>query len=316
MPKIIFDTAIGSSNLGDHIIMDAVHPLLEELFEDEFLLQIATHQRIHPMDLPSLRKYDLALVGGTNLLKNDNLRYSQWKVGPQEMLVLRNKVLLLGVGWWQYQQKPISGYSRSLYRNLLNNRFQHSVRDQYTKEKLASIGIENVINTGCPTVWMLDEAHCAQIDTTRQKKVVTTITDYLRDPQRDRQMLETLKTHYEEVHLWLQGSKDLEYVQGLTEGLHYIAPKLSAFDRFLENEECDYVGTRLHAGIRALQYKRRALIIGIDNRALEMRRDISLPVLERAKIGSLPEWIEQEAAIQLKVDQTAIRTWKAQFSDQ
>lgn len=316
MPKIIFDTAIGSSNLGDHIIMDAVHPILEELFEDEFLLQIATHQRIHPLDLPSLRSYDLAVVGGTNLLKNDNLRYSQWKVGPQEMLVLKNKVLLLGVGWWQYQKKPVSGYSRALYKSLLSHRFQHSVRDQYTKEKLASIGIRNVINTGCPTVWMLDEAHCAGIDTSRKKKVVTTITDYLRDPERDRQMLEILQSNYEEVHLWLQGSQDLKYVQSLIGGLHYIAPKLSAFDRFLEEEDCDYVGTRLHAGIRALQYKRRALIIGIDNRALEMRRDIGLPVLERTQIHSLPQWIEQEAAIELKVDQSAIAAWKTQFTNQ
>src|SRR5690554_1315779 len=126
MPKIIFDTAIGSTNLGDHIIMDAVNRIAEELFADDFVINIATHQRIHPLDLPPLRNYDLALVGGTNLLKNDNVLRAQWQVGLKELAVLRNKAVLFGVGWWQYQDRPVSPYSRLLYRSLLSARHQHA----------------------------------------------------------------------------------------------------------------------------------------------------------------------------------------------
>lgn len=324
MPKIIFDTAIGSSNLGDHIIMDAVNRIVEELFMDDFVINIATHQRIHAYDLPVLRKYDLALVGGTNLLKNDNIRDSQWKIGLKELMAFRHKAVLLGVGWWQYQEKSISTYSRLLYRNILSQNHLHAVRDGYTQQKLASIGIANVINTGCPTVWELDEAHCSQIEGRKQPLVVTTITDYMRQPEKDRQMLETLLREYKEVHVWLQGSKDKPYLdqlmsvksQGADTGsgnLHYIAPKLSAFDRFLEENECDYVGTRLHAGIRAIQKKRRSIIIGIDNRAIEMRKDIGLNVLERAKMESLPDFIYREEPVLLHQDWQAIRRWKNQF---
>lgn len=314
MPKIVFDTAIGSSNLGDHIIMDAVNQIAGTLFAEDFVINIATHQRIHPLDLPTLRGYDLALVGGTNLLKNDNLLRPQWQIGMKEVAVLRNKAVLLGVGWWQYQDRAVSRYSRLLYRNLLSDRHQHAVRDSYTLKKLASIGITNVINTGCPTVWDLDQTHCAAIDPHPQEVVVTTITDYMRDPVRDRKMLETLKQSYKEVHVWVQGSRDLEYVQSLCEGLRFIAPKLDAFDRFLETQDCDYVGTRLHAGIRALQKKRRAIIIGIDNRALEMQKDIRLPVLDRREIETLGERIAKAEPVDLQVDHSAIYRWKSQFN--
>lgn len=314
MSKIIFDTAIGSTNLGDHIIMDAVHQITEELFPDEFLLQIATHQRIHPLDLPTLRPYDMAVVGGTNLLKNDNIRYSQWKVGLKELSVLKNKVVLLGVGWWQYQNKPLSPYSRFLYRQLLAKQWSHSVRDSYTLKKLTSAGIHNVLNTGCPTVWSLDAEHCRQIPVEKSDTVVTTVTDYLRDPERDKHMLETLKAQYKEVFLWLQGSKDLEYVRQLSDDVQVIPPKLAAFDRFLENRSCDYIGTRLHAGIRALQKKRRSLIIGIDNRALEMQKDIGIQVLARSNMDALPVWIHQHNPVELRIHWEAIAAWKSQFT--
>lgn len=316
MPKIIFDTAIGSSNLGDHIIMDAVNQIVEELFVDDFVINIATHQRIHTLDLPMLRKYDLALVGGTNLLKNDNIHDSQWKIGLKELLAFRHKAVLLGVGWWQYQDRAISAYSRLLYRNMLSPHFLHAVRDGYTQQKLVSIGIRNVINTGCPTVWMLDEAHCRQINVGKKPLVVTTITDYMRHPEKDRQMLDTLLKEYAGVYVWLQGSGDkpyLERLMGENSGLNFIAPKLSVFDRFLEENDCEYVGTRLHAGIRALQKKRRAIIIGIDNRALEMRKDIGLNVLERSRMEELSDLIYREEPVQLDQGWEAISRWKSQF---
>src|SRR5690606_6629126 len=175
------------------------------------------------------------------------------------------------------------------------------------------IGIRNVVNTGCPTVWGLDEPHCSQINPQKRDTVITTLTDYMRDPDRDRRMFEILKKHYRTVYVWVQGSKERAYIESLTSGIHYIAPKLSAFDAFLEKEPCDYVGTRLHAGIRALQKKRKAIIIGIDNRALEMRNDIGLNVIERQRIDSLEEKIHEEMSVKLYLDTDAIHRWKTQF---
>jgi len=313
MPKIIFDTSIGTTNLGDHIIMDSVNQLVDELFLDDFVISVPTHFSLHPKDLPKLRKYDTGIIGGTNLLKNDTLRKSQWKVGLKDLLVLRHKAVLLGVGWWQYQEKPVSAYSRMMYKGLLSRKYLHAVRDNYTLRKLNEIGIKNVVNTGCPTVWGLDEPHCSQINPRKRDLVVTTITDYMRDPDRDRLMLEILKKHYRKVYVWIQGSKDQSYIESLTSDVHYIPPKLSAFDTFLEHHPCEYVGTRLHAGIRALQKKRKAIIIGIDNRALEMRNDIGLNVLERQRMELLEAKIHEEMSVKLYLDNDAIQQWKTQF---
>ncbi len=314
MPKIIFDTSIGTTNLGDHIIMDSVNRIADELFKDDFVINVPTHFSLHPKDLLKLRKYDLGIVGGTNLLKNNTLNKSQWKVGLKDVSVLRHKAVLLGVGWWQYQDKPVSWYSRMMYRSLFSKKYLHAVRDNYTLQKLNDMGIKNVVNTGCPTVWGLDEPHCSQINPAKRDTVVTTITDYMRDTEKDRQMLEILKKHYRQVYVWIQGAKDRPYIESLTTDIQYIAPKLSAFDSFLENEPCEYVGTRLHAGIRALQKKRKAIIIGIDNRALEMRNDIGLNVLERQRIELLEEQIHEEGSIKLYLDNDTIQRWKAQFT--
>lgn len=313
MPKIIFDTSIATTNLGDHIIMDAVNQIVNELFTDDFVINIPTHFSIHPLDLPALRKYDTALVGGTNLLKNNTFGKPQWKVAMKDLLALRHKVVLLGVGWWQYQDKPVSLYSKWMYKALFSKRYLHAVRDNYTLQKLAEIGIKNVINTGCPTVWGLDEPHLSQINPRKRDTVVTTVTDYLRDPERDRLLLETLKRNYRDVYVWIQGSKDRAYIESLTSDVQYIAPKLSAFDTFLEKESCEYVGTRLHAGIRALQKRRKALIIGIDNRAIEMRNDIGLNVLERQRIDLLEKKIHEEMSVKLYLNTGAIQRWKTQF---
>lgn len=315
MPKIIFDTATGSTNLGDFIIMDSVNEIANEILAKDFLLHIPTHLRIHPLDLPQLRKYEMAWVGGTNLLKNEQFLNSQWKIDASCLPFFSQKTILMGVGWWQYQPSLPSLYTKWFLNNLLSNQYLHSVRDEYTKTKLAEFGIRNVINTGCPTVWRLNPDLCAQIPVRKSRKVVTTITDYLKNPSQDKKMLLTLKENYEEVHIWIQGSQDEPYVKSLVDGLKVIGPKLSLFDAFLEKEECDYIGTRLHAGIRAMQKKRRSLIIGIDNRAQEMNRDIGLPVLNRNEIEKLPEFINNDVLTELKIDWEAIQTWKNQFQN-
>lgn len=294
--------------------MDAVNGLADELFEDDFVINLSSHFAIHPWDLPRLRKYDTALVGGTNLLKNNTFRKPQWRVSMKDLLVLRHKVVLFGVGWWQYQQRPVSLYNRMMYKTLFSKKYLHAVRDNYTANKLQEIGIRNVINTGCPTVWGLNEAHCSQINPQKRDIVVTTITDYMRDAEKDKAMLDTLKRNYREVHVWIQGSKDKDYIDSLATDIQFIAPKLNAFDTFLESQPCEYVGTRLHAGIRAMQKKRKAVIIGIDNRAIEMRNDIGLNVLERQRMDALEERIHEETSVKLYLDHKSIERWKAQFA--
>jgi ABC-type amino acid transport system permease subunit len=148
----------------------------------------------------------------------------------------------------------------------------------------------------------------------KAKRVVTTLTDYRKDPEKDTMMLETLKRHYPSVELWLQGTGDLAYFKSLkVSGVATIAPSLGAFDASLTSDSTDFIGTRLHAGIRAMQKGQRALIVSVDNRATEMGRDFQLPVLSRTAMKTLDEYIETAPATKITLPIESITAWRNQF---
>ncbi|WP_185157812.1 polysaccharide pyruvyl transferase family protein [Klebsiella pneumoniae] len=100
-----------------------------------------------------------------------------------------------------------------IFTKILSNEHLHSVRDQYTADMLKSIGITNVINTGCPTMWDLSKEHCEKIPHRKADNVITTITDYNTDVQSDKNMLDLLLSKYDSVYLWLQGDGDLKFLK-------------------------------------------------------------------------------------------------------
>lgn len=145
---------------------------------------------------------------------------------------------------------------------------------------------------------------------------MTTVTDYMVDPEKDIYMLETLKKHYEKTYIWIQGQVDYQYLKTLTNLGPYqiIPPSLESLDEVLYKEDVDYIGTRLHAGIRSMNIGNRSLVIGVDNRARAMKSDINLPVLERDEMQEkLEEKIEQEWKTEIHLPVREIERWKKQF---
>ena len=110
----------------------------------------------------------------------------------------RTHVILLGAGWYQYQDEP-TGYTKRILKTLLDGQYLHAVRDEYTRQRLLKLGITNVLNTACPTMWGLTADKCAQIPTHKAERVVTTLTDYRSSTEQDAQMLTMLQKHYREV---------------------------------------------------------------------------------------------------------------------
>ena len=77
----------------------------------------------------------------------------------------------------------------------------------------------------------------------------------------------------------------------------------------------DYVGTRLHGGIRALQKNIRTIIIGVDNRALEKKKDFHLPVIDRNEIEDLEYLIQKDYKLDIKLPNDNINKFKKSFLD-
>lgn len=310
----IVDTTISSFNLGNEIIMDSVNNVINELFPESFLFRIPWEGKLSAKSLRYMAESDFTFFGGTNSLSSHLLRYKQHGFRLKDLLTFRSLVSL-GMGWWSYQNKP-DFYSGFFWRTLLSNSCMHSVRDEYTKTMLASIGIKNTLNTSCPTTWSLTESHCAGIPKSKSENVVTTLTDYNPSLDQDKKMLEVLFDSYKSVSIWLQGHKDILRFKSLLSSfpdIRLIPPKLSLYDKFLLENQCDYVGTRLHGGIRALQQSRRAIIIYIDNRALEISKDINLNVCARGDLDSISNFANSSIETNINLPTDNIRLWKDQF---
>lgn len=309
---MLFDTSVSSKNIGDQIIMDSIRPLLRLIFPKCIFVNVPTHEYTGTEALKLIEQAEHSFVCGTNLLASHVNDYKQWKLQGTDAFLLSN-LTLLGVGWWQYQEKP-NAYTQFLYRRILSDTAMHSVRDGYTKKQLAAAGVTNVFNTSCPTTWRLTRRHLARIPKEPSDTVVFTFTDYAKNPEADQAIIEALSRKYKHVYCWLQGANDYAYAKTLSvENIKFIAPTLEAYIEFLETYPCDYVGTRLHGGIRALQAGRRALILAVDNRATEISDDIGLPVVQRNAVKTFERTLENGWNIDIHVPYAEIDAWVKQF---
>lgn len=310
---VVFDPSQVTDNLGDFIIMDAVNAALYKMFPEDYLFHVPTHDRPGKGGLEQIAKSPVSFVGGTNMLTSHWLWYRQWKLNILDVPKVKNAVLC-GVGWHKYQSVPdfVTAY---ILRSMLSKTYLHSVRDRYTEKHLHTIGIKNVVYTGCPTMWNLTPEHCQTVPVRKAKVAVMTVTEYLKNIEVDRAWMEAVLKNYEQVYFWSQMFEDLEYAKSqVGSKIKIIAPTLAAYNEFLANNDCDFVGNRLHGGIRALQHGRRSLILEVDNRAAEIGRDTGLQTLPRADIPAIEQWINQPKPVSIRMPFEQIDKWKRQFA--
>ena len=312
---VVFNTAENTDNLGDFIIMQYCKEYLWQLFKCNYI-NISTHKVPSPKEEEVVKETKYKFVCGTNLMTSHIEEWWNWRLpdGFRKKMNYRN-VILLGVGWWGYQDE-CSDYSKLIYRSLLNPCILHSVRDHYTEKKLRAAGIKNVINTGCPTMWNLTPEFCTEIPCRKAENVITTLTDYRQDVKNDNIMLQILSENYTNIYLWLQGRQDEQYLKMLDLPFNVIIiPRdLEAYERRLIQGNVDYVGTRLHAGIFALNHKVRSIIVAVDNRAIEIAKDTNLPIVRRERIADeLYKKINAVDHTVIKIPLENIKKFKDQF---
>lgn len=322
----IFNTSIGSSNLGDHIIMDSVLKEMSALIYNRQQIHFSSHDAhlYNALKLQKIVKYNL--LCGTNCLGSKMWYRPAWAVNIFTAGFIKPTVTL-GVGWGAYQKDP-DFYSKKLLKKILLSDGMLSVRDEYTKQKLEKVGFNNVVNTACLTMWGLNSEKCKLIainNKNKASKVVYTLTDYAPDFARDFLSIKILLENYEKVLIWIQGARDWNYFKELVgkefqyfskvkNRIEVIPPVLSTYDNILTQGDVDYVGTRLHGGIRALQKGVRTIIIGVDNRALEKKKDFNLPVINRKEIEELNNMINIPYNLDIKLPTQDIIKFKEWFS--
>lgn len=322
---LLFDTAISTSNLGDEIIYSDVKKGLKNLLDESMVFRMGTHvanysgfQLLAKRDIKIMRLCDWAdykFVCGTNLLV-DNLK----KVNPQWMLnpinsQLYKDAILIGVGKVSDYEMP-NKYTEAIYKKTLSHDFKHSVRDEATKKVLERMGFQ-AINTGCPTLWGFTEEKCKKVPTKKASRAVFSVSGYYstKDPIADKKMIECLRKNYGELYAWIQTVVDEKYLNDLeeAEGIKCIY-SLNKYEELLNEGDIDYVGTRLHGGVFALQHNCRSLIVSIDQRAEGFFESNNIPIIRRSNIEDLDKVINSEIITDIRVDRMAIEEFLSQFS--
>lgn len=338
-----------SSNLGDLIIEEAVIAQLARLLGAQFeLVRISTHS--YPPYRSFLRQISQSryiFVGGSNLLHPPFGRLSKWRLRTLHRLMI-SRAILLGCGWGRYLELTPTRIDQLKLQLTLSRRLIHSVRDSYTLDKLMPY-LEgfSILNTGCPSTWDFELYDYGRLQREKSDVCLLTLTDFAQDVQRDTQLMAIAFANYQHVLFWPQGFGDLQYfmqllsacpcsdrilVSGLDSVKKFILslgsnPErrcLGILDHSYEEYKSllgsteikyDYMGTRLHGGIKSLSSYRRTLIIGIDNRAIEMANDIGLPV---SAAKSIEQWRAFATGaspydVKFRLNKAAINSWKSQF---
>lgn len=323
MKKIVlFNPAEGTLNSGDFIIEKYIKEEMRFLLSNAIVANIGTHLPISH-GYQNIRKNitrracdeaKYKFLCGSSMIKTSLLRISpDWSLNLSSIPYYRNSIAIgIGMGKNSSFYDP---YTRYIYKKIFSKEYIHSTRDEKTKIFLENNGFK-AINTGCPTLWGVTDDLCKQVPCQRKKKVIFTLT-YNNPSPDDKLLIDILSSEYEELYFWVQGYGDLDYLKSLTDinKIHIIGHSLSAYENFLENAtDCDYVGTRLHAGIFAIRHKVRSIILTIDNRAEDMRETYNLPVIFRNQIkGKLKSFINSSFETSIRIPTEKIKIWKEQF---
>ena len=322
MEKIIlFDTEQGTQNLGDYIIMESIQREMEYVLKNKFITHFSTHTPIarfyqnftNNIVKRACNAAKYKFICGTNIIKYSlRVLCPDFNINIFNTLYYKNSICV-GVGC-DNNAKKADLYTKYIYKHIFSKEYIHSTRDERTKKFLESMGIK-AINTGCPTLWGFSKEKCEKIPTQKANNVIFTLTSYKKNPKEDQILIDVLKKNYKKVYFWVQGSEDMEYFETLnnTEEIEIVNPTLESFKEKLQEESIEYVGTRLHAGIYAMQNEKRSIILAIDNRSRDMSKTYNLNIIDINDITKLEEKINSEFKTDIVIDLEKINAWKEQF---
>lgn len=324
MKTVIFNTAVGSSNRGDDIIFNSAEEFLVDVLDYGYTMYFGTHVKnisLFHLNSPKVKfakEADYKFILGTNLLTANVWRtMGQWQIGIWDRCIYKNSILM-GAGT-KVSNKEMTAGTRRMYEQILRKDIAHSVRDEESKEFLSAIKGLHVINTGCPTLWKLTQDVCERIPVNKSPNVIITVSGQKkhRKPEKDQILLDCAEKNYDRVYLWVQTAEDESYFNTLKHKKDI--KKIYSFRNYQEvckNGEVDYIGTRLHGGIYAMQCGVRTLIIEIDNRAAGIRETNNINTIKRndLSVERLEGIIHGVLKTEIHLRDVEIKEWLSQFA--
>ncbi len=322
-PSLMDKSGTLSSNLGDVIIYGSVREVMEEMFPGTEIIRIPTHQPFGSKEKKIINGSLFSIVGGTNILTSKIRDFSRLIPYQRKGFYIFpgfGKIILLGTGWSAFVTKHDFA-TKFYYKRILNKKIFHSVRDMHSFNNLKAMGIENVLHTSCPTTWKINTSFNNRFNPS-YNSVLFMLTDYNKDIENDEALIKKiLSLNQDKIYFFPQGLKDTQYLHSLPiykqnkNKFSILKHEVSDFYNLINSIKFNYIGTRLHGGIKCLQHENPSLIIAIDYRIREMSKSINLAITERSDINRITEWASGSfvpGSLNLPVEN--IRIWKEQFN--
>jgi hypothetical protein len=286
---ILLNPALGSTNLGDSVIVNAIKSIFKS-WNISFLTELSTHRKWTAEEAKIAMEADYFILGGSNLLTTSlfPLSHTQWKISFNEFRILRNKTILFGPGW-RRDEGDLTSFTSRLYGFLMAKDSPQLVRDGVSRERLLKTGRE-IVNSSCPTLFGIQEVE-ENLNCIGNTTVVVALSGNIKNVDQDKKILKIASSNYNKVKLFPQGVFDSKFPEYSDEryfrelGLNYevLEGSLEDFSRELKSGS-HYFGTRLHGGIFAMQHGNPSTIIDVDTRARNIFIGSGYEVLSRESL--------------------------------
>lgn len=170
----LLSPAVGTGNVGDHFIEQAIRRLLPADVQYD---RLSVRRGPGAEEVALINAADCALVCGTNLYQRN------WEsaLTPDVLAAVRVPVVPFGVGSSaaSVEDRSVGPETRAMIRALHAACTTGSVRDRHSLAMVSDVGVRNVALTGCPVLfWSLSPA-APEVAPRRRSRVVVTARNWL-----------------------------------------------------------------------------------------------------------------------------------------
>lgn len=294
-------------NVGDFLIRDRAKKLLSFIREDRNLIEYPSWKSLDNNLEEVNNSKAIIIMGGPGISSNVYPNVFPLATNLDDIKV---PIILLGTGSYVYPLSYIYKYKLSDDSKKFINKCKFvSVRDNTTKNILLSNGIKNVVMTGCPAWYDINELDKDLniprslnniVLSTPQKKVFfpqfIELVKKIKNNFPNSNLIITFNRGYKEDKY--TNSRESRYMTYYFDILNKMDLKIvdlsSDLDKFLSHLEYDiHIGYRLHTHINFISNKKPSYLLSEDSRSYGHCKTLSLPIFRASKDSLIESLLPQ-----------------------
>ena len=294
----LLSPAVGTGNMGDHLIEAAIRRLLGDRDYSRFSIR----RPLNDEEIAAINGCRCAVLCGTNLFQHD--WHSELTAEDLKRITVPLVPLGMGSSAAQLDETAVSERTAEMIRALHERCAVGGVRDPHTLEVVRGVGVTNVRLTGCPVLLWSGAENLPEPEPAPKKRIVVTARNWLMHRWPDAvdhpvqiDFLAAIFAAFPTERLVFAIHEDFD--ERLIDRLGIPSEAVFASDR-----AADYVALytdpdnvvlamRLHAGMLAVANGLPVVFVGHDTRTYSFCRMLGLDWVELFSPGADQQCISQ-----------------------